>query len=220
MVDPERKSRMMDEIEQKEARLDVAVGSAISTLQREHLTSGTSASRATLAQLRSAVDKEPGTTPESWERVMEVIPQSYSGTSDEPSSGEWAVHLALTFYAVHQQGHSAPMHLRGRSFGTACGLLMRKRADTPSTKARYDSALTASNFVALRYHLRGLIGLMNADGIGFDYGGFAKDVFLLQHPKFRADIIRRWGRDFYRAFTQSTEAENITVDSASSAETN
>lgn len=198
------------ETDERPRRLDTAVRRAISRLQRERVEGDTSASRAALAQLRQAVDEEPGETPGAWERVMETIPPSYCGTTDEPSDGEWAVHLALTFYAVHQQGNTRPMHESGVSFGAACGRLVRGR--TASTKGRYDAALTATSFTAQRYHLRSLIGLMSTDGITLDYGRFAQDLFLLQKPGYRAGIIRRWGRDFFHAYTLTPRTEDASAE--------
>lgn len=191
----------MTESADADPRLDTAVGKAISTIQRDRLENETPASRAMLARLRLAVDEEPGDSPGVWERVMEAIPESYRGRTDAPSDGEWAVHLALTFYAVHQQGNAQPMHVRDMSFGTASGRLVRNR--TASTKARLDAALTATTFIAQRYHLRGLIGLMSTDAIPFDYGRFAQDIFLIQKPNHRPGVIRRWGRDFYSAYSRT-----------------
>lgn len=190
----------MSEDNNRNRKLDVSVGSGISKLQSAFLGEDPAA-RATLAQLRLAVDEEPGLNPRVWERVMAIVPESYAGWGDEPSNGEWAAHLALTFYAVHQQGNTRPMHDREVSFGAAVGALMRERP--PSTKARYDAALMATTFRQQRYHLRSLIGLLKADGIALDYGRFANDLFLLQIDEFRPGVIRRWGRDFYRSYSRA-----------------
>ena len=189
--------------EDRATRLDVSVGSNISKLQAAFLSDDPTA-RATLAQLRLAVDEEPGLNPRVWERVMETIPERYVGRMDAPSDGEWATHLALTFYAVHQQGNTRPVHVRDVSFGTAAGTLVRKR---PSTKGRYDAALMATTFRQQRYHLRGLIGLLKAEGIALDYGRFANDLFLLQKDEFRSGVIRIWGRDFYRGYSRVPDEE-------------
>ena len=195
----------MSESTDSTERLDHAVGTAIMKLQRERLDADTSASRAALAQLRLAVDKEPGENPVAWESVVEVLPSTYYGRTDAPSDGEWAVHLALTLYSVHQQGNTSAMHVPGVGFGTASGRLVRGR--TPSTKARLDAALTSTTFNAQRYHLRSLVGLMSADAIPFDYGRFAQDLFLVQKPDYRPGVIRRWGREFYRAFSHKPRAD-------------
>ncbi|OKL52916.1 type I-E CRISPR-associated protein Cse2/CasB [Bowdeniella nasicola] len=194
----------MNDNDESAQRLDVSVGSYISKLQSAFLGDSPDA-RATLAQLRQAVDEEPGQNPRAWERVMEVLPENYIGHGDDPNDGEWATHLALTFYAVHQQGNAKPMHVQKVSLGSAAGTLMRGRQ--PSTKSRYDAVLLASTLRQQRYHLRSLIGLFKADAIGLDYGRFANDLFLLQKDKYRSRIIRSWGRDFHRAFSRTRHDE-------------
>lgn len=183
--------------------LDAAVGTYVAGLQRDFLGGRESSTRATLAQLRQAVDEAPGVNPDVWQIVLEVLPEQFIGSRDQPTKGEWAAHLALTLYGVHQQGNTKPMHELGVSFGTAMGGLMR---DRPSAKSRYDALLTASHFAGRRNYLRSLTGLLSTDGIPVDHGRLALDLFRLQSADHKNSVVRTWGRDFYRAFAyRSTE---------------
>ncbi|MBX7556121.1 MULTISPECIES: type I-E CRISPR-associated protein Cse2/CasB [Kocuria] len=181
--------------------LDSSVGAYVSQLQRRFLSGSDPAARGTLARLRQAVDEQPGDTPEVWQIVLDVLPEQFLGTRDQPTRGEWAAHVALTLYGVHQQGNQSPMHAPGTSFGTSMGRLMRER---PSAKSRYDALLTASHFTGRRNYLRTLVGLLSTDGIPTDHGRLALDLFRLQSAAHKDRVIRVWGRDFYRAFTTRT----------------
>ncbi|MFL0503361.1 type I-E CRISPR-associated protein Cse2/CasB [Kocuria rhizophila] len=182
----------------KRRALDDAVGSYVAGLQRAFLGAQESTARATLARLRQAVDEQPGTDPEVWQIVLSVLPQQFIGSRDQPTKGEWAAHLALTLYGVHQQGNQSPMHVPGISFGNAMGRLMRER---PSAKSRYDALLTASHFAGRRNYLRTLTGLLSTDGIPVDHGRLAVDLYRLQSAEHKDTVVRVWGRDFYRSFT-------------------
>mgnify|MGYP001032041721 CR=1 FL=1 len=192
-------------------RLDERVGRTVGQLQRRFLDQDDSTARAELARLRMAVDEAPGRTPQVWGMVLAATPDHLVGTKDEPTRGEQTVHAALTLYAVHQQGNRRPMHVPdGRSFGTAAGILVRGR--TPSTKARYDALLMAGGDRNRAYHLRSLIGLLSADGVPLDYGRLAVDLHLIG-TSHREGVQRRWGRDFYRAFTAQAPPQLATDDS-------
>lgn len=63
--------------------------------------------KATLANLRRGVGKVPGELPEIWGVLFQNFPQALSEKASEiePSKAEWASYLALTLYALHQQGN-------------------------------------------------------------------------------------------------------------------
>lgn len=191
-------------------RLDRAVGNRVNRLQREFLTEELPHARGELAQLRQAVDEPPGISPLVWQLVLEALPEQFIGTRDEPTAGEWAAHLALTLYAVHQRGNQNPMHQIDNSLGRAAGRLIRTRqAQSQSVKKRYDAVLTATNFTSRRYHLRSLVGLLSAEAIPVDYGRLALDLYQFQKPGGKDTVNRVWGRDFYRAFTYKPVDEPI-----------
>lgn len=194
---PVRKEEITPGPVAKKGTLDTAVGTYVAGLQRDFLGERKSSARATLARLRQAVDEAPGVNPDVWQTVLEILPEQFIGSRDQPTKGEWAAHLALTLYGVHQQGNNTPMHEPGVTFGTAMGRLMRER---PSAKSRYDALLSASHFAGRRNYLRSLTGLLSTDGIPVDHGRLALDLFRLQSADHKNSVVRVWGRDFYRAF--------------------
>ncbi|GAA1342583.1 hypothetical protein GCM10009594_16250 [Kocuria palustris] len=194
--------------------LNAGTGAYVSQLQARFL-AGDPQARAILALLRQCVDEAPGHTPQMWEIALEVTPQNLIGRGDEPSPAESAVHQSLTLYGVHQRGNTSQMHYSdGRSFGYAMGRLMRGRA--PSTKKRYDALLGAQSPRSRAYHLRSLMGLLSADGIPLDHGQLAWDLYLLQVDRHRDSISRRWGRDFYRAFSSTAKSTDAAFTEAAS----
>ena len=75
--------------------------------------------RAELAKLRRGIGHAPGELPELWGSFLLGMPESFQGRS-APSAAEWAVYLALTLYAMHQQGERPP-HELPRQHAGACG---------------------------------------------------------------------------------------------------
>ena len=65
--------------------------------------------RAELAKLRRGVGHRPGELPELWGSFLLGMPEGFQGNNG-PTAAEWAVYLALTLYAVHQQGNDRPMN--------------------------------------------------------------------------------------------------------------
>ena len=65
--------------------------------------------RARLAELRRGVGHQPGDLPALWGSFLQELPkelwgrETAAGECREPSEAEWAVYLALTLYALHQQ---------------------------------------------------------------------------------------------------------------------
>lgn len=73
--------------------------------------------RAELAKLRRGIGHAPGELPELWGSFLLEMPESFQGRS-APSAAEWAVYLALTLYAMHQQGNDRLMNWQHTG---ACG---------------------------------------------------------------------------------------------------
>lgn len=182
----------------KDDSLQSRVSEQIYKLQSQYL-AGVPSARGALAELRKAVDEEPGINPRAWFMTMEAVPERWMGRDETPNLGELAAFTTLTLYAVHQRGHSLPMHDPRTAFAHAVGSLVRER--TASTKRRFDAILSATSFEAQRYHLRSLVGLLSTDELGFDYGRFARDLVHLQRPDSRPGIQRQWGRQFYQSYS-------------------
>lgn len=128
------------------------------------------------------------------------LPASLQGRGDVASRGERAAIATLALFARHQQSH------RDRSMQQATTSLAQglqrlateSRAEKALTR-RFNALLSAQSFDSLTWHLRALLAQLRTapSPIPIDYGGLARDLYLIQDPR-RADGVRlRWSRDFY-----------------------
>ena len=115
--------------------------------------------KAVLANLRRGVGRVPGALPELWGIFLQDLPEPLESKTGVPTPGEWAIYLALTLYALHQQGHALPnesMHREGVRFGRAVRGLVREgempesSSDAPkkspiSPRKRFLSSLSTTN---------------------------------------------------------------------------
>jgi CRISPR system Cascade subunit CasB len=196
------------------------VSHRVEDLQRRYLgAQRSSAAVATLAHLRRGLGKAPGEVPEIWDITVEGIPRP--GHGDDPSAQEHAAHAALTLYAAHQQSRTVPMHVRGRSLGTAVRSLARSQDATgdaereKAVRRRFDAVATATSFEEITYHLRGLISQLRSADIALDYGLLADDLEQMQRPQGLKAVRLRWGRAYHhldvsREDTDTTDTDPVT----------
>ena len=182
--------------------------------------------RAELAKLRRGIGHAPGELPELWGSFLLGMPESFQGRS-APSAAEWAVYLALTLYALHQQGEeNVSINEKGCTLGRAVRLLAQNSAAAAqdwtesSVLRRFNSLATAEEITEISHHLRGMIQLLSAakDGaIPLDYPQLAVDLYELQctdprYTQIPANVRLRWGQDLYRetkkASSEEEEKEN------------
>jgi CRISPR system Cascade subunit CasB len=161
-----------------------------------------SAVRATLARLRRGIGKAPGSIPELWDATLNGLPEALLSNGNVPSRGEWAVHTALTLYALHQQGKDLKkqcMSRKGESLGVAVRKLIDPEKDNEeAVTRRLNAAATSDSFEEFTRHLRGLIELLKSKDIPFDYPTLTEDLYRFQFPDMRDGIRLRLGQDFYR----------------------
>ena len=158
--------------------------------------------KAALANLRRGVGHAPGDQPELWGIFLQDFPPELESQNGIPTRAEWAVYLALTFYAMHQQGHSLPkdaMHQNDARFGQAVRKLVSpgEAPEDCSVLRRFNALATASSMPECAQHLRGIIQLLRASGIPLDYIQLAEDLYWLQNPVTAQRVRLRWGQDYY-----------------------
>lgn len=168
--------------------------------------------RAELAKLRRGIGHAPGELPDLWGGLLQGMPASFYGTNG-PSHEEWAVYLALTLYALHQQSNDTVcMSQLGCTLGRAVRRLAEQTvASGPdwtesSILRRFNALATAEEITEISHHLRGMIQLLRAakpDSIPLDYPRLAVDLYGLQCDapqlaQLPANIRLRWGQDLYR----------------------
>lgn len=159
------------------------------------------AARATLAKLRRGIGNEPGSMPALWDLTLNGLSESLTSKDGAPTRGEWAVHTALTLFALHQQGadmHQHAMSKEKNALGISLRKLIKNDEDEKRVKRRFDAAATSDSMEEFSHHLRGLIQLLKTQDIPLDYPALAEDLYWFQFPEARDSVRLRWGRDFYR----------------------
>lgn len=178
-------------------QLAYLVAGHVTRLQGAYL-EGVPAARATLAELRRGLGRPPGSVPAIWADTIGILPESMGGRDDRASRAEVATHIAVTLYALHQQGQAQPMHVPGVGLGSA---LQRLRgAENRSAEAvdrRFLALATASDLSEAAFHLRGLVTQLSGTTTGLDYGRLAGDLLDLATPGRETGVRLRWGRQFH-----------------------
>ena len=166
--------------------------------------------KAALANLRRGVGHLPGELPELWGSFLQDMPQEFFSRSGEPTAAEWAVYLALTLYAMHQQGHETPMCIPGEGLGRAVRRLSDRKGEDPQDSGayrRFCALITAGSMEELSHHLRGLIQLLSSEGLALDYPKLALDLYLLQLTDSASGVKLRWGQEYF--YQPKDDAEEL-----------
>jgi CRISPR system Cascade subunit CasB len=166
---------------------------------------------AMFAELRRGIGKQPGEVPQLWGYFLEGMPESFYGDA-QPSKAEWAIYVAITLYALHQQGNNASWVLQEKqSIGVAFARLIVSDEDRERITRRFNILATASSIEELTHYLRGAVQLLRDKKIGLDYVRLAGELYRFQYPQQVANVRLRWGQDFYRPIevknNKSTEGQ-------------
>ena len=159
--------------------------------------------RASLALLRRGVGRKPGDDPALWNILFEDLPEEMLSRTGEATREEWAIHTALTLFALHQQGRDPmrePMNSENRSLGRAAAMLVAGQGEDSRERItrRFNQAATSSDIEELAHYLREMILLLRREGIGLDYPMLAADLYQYQSYDLAPRVRLRWGQDFYR----------------------
>lgn len=156
--------------------------------------------KAVLAQLRRGVGKKPGEMPELWGLLLENMPESFMGTTGEPSREEWAIYAALTLFALHQQGHGESMNANDKENRLGCAVRKLAHNEDEEERVRFKLSLAASSddIEELSYRLKTIVRLLSAENIKLDYADLANDMFFFQFENSVDKVRLKWGQDFYR----------------------
>ena len=166
--------------------------------------------RAELARLRRGVGHQPGDLPELWGVLLQDMPEDFQGKNG-PSREEWAVYLALTLYAVHQQSQPDPMNSTTYSLGQAVRQWAERSAPgqdwtESSILRRFNALATADTLPEIAQHLRGIVQLLRAakgGAIPLEYPQLAVDLYDLQFVEKAPRVHLRWGQALYYTATKT-----------------
>lgn len=157
------------------------------------------------ATLRRSLGFAPGAYPPAYPFVERFV----AAESHANHPQRLALYLVAGLYAAHPKQASP-------SLASSLAQLMRQRGkDHGSSIEKRFVALLGADAEDLPKHLRQIVSLLSADGVGLNYTTLLKDLsFWLNtglDPEKRDRIRQRWARDFYRALTPATE-ESSTVN--------
>jgi CRISPR system Cascade subunit CasB len=131
------------------------------------------------------------------------MPESFLSKSVEPTREEWACYIAMTLYALHQQGFDVtkhPMHTNEHvSIGKAMLSFTNHDKDSNSRMyKRLQMLVTSKDMGELSTHLRSIIQLIKSEGIALNYALLASDLYEFQFTEQKSKVCFRWGQDFCR----------------------
>lgn len=170
--------------------------------------------RAALANLRRGVGRKPGELPQLYGEFLEDMPETLYFKGNKPSDAEWAVYMAVTLYALHQQSKDIRKNNMNQigedySLGAAASKLVADKDDRERIWRRFYVVASSEDMQEMNYHLRGLIQLLRDKDIPLDYPQLAKDLFWYQCSRESANNVRlKWGRDFYKKLNVENEEDN------------
>lgn len=171
-------------------------------------TQNDSARRADLARLRRGIGLHPGADPELWAAFLNELDEEMYSPDGKPTYAEWAVYIALTLFALHQQGSDTrekPMSRDEQKLGKAVADLIKGPDDEERVRRRFNTLATSDSIEELSHHLRGMVQLLKAGGIPVDYPRLAGDLYEFQFIDRRDAVKLRWGQDFYSAMKKNND---------------
>lgn len=161
--------------------------------------------RATLAKFRHCIGEKPGSDPDVWAETLGDLPEDLlaKGNEPEPTWAEWAIHIAMTMFAMHQQGsniQSECMHREKYTLGKAIRMLADRKGEggEDAIKRRFNATVTSESVEEFAHHLRSMIQLLKAESIPLDYEQLTRELYLFQNSDARDSLRLRWGQDYYR----------------------
>ena len=156
--------------------------------------------KAVVANLRRGVGCEPGELPQLFGIILMDMPEKFMSEDGVPTKEEWSCYIALTLYALHQQGNemgNRSMHTEERiDLGTAMWELASSYEDSNAEQRmlqRMRMLSTSADMKELSYHLRGVVQLLKSKGIPLNYRILAADLYELQCLDGKKHVHLRWG---------------------------
>lgn len=157
-----------------------------------------------LALLRRNVGQDPENVPEIARLVLQDFEDPYH-TATRYTRAERAVFAAITLYAKSFQNGGKDGHTEGVSFGYAVRLAAADKEtgkeddDRLKQIVRYmNRILSADCIQTLVRYTDSLLQVQKDKMPGFDYGWFAKDLFLSEIREYNPSVKLAWSADFLR----------------------
>lgn len=163
-----------------------------------------SATKATLANLRNSISKPYSQTIGVFSTFYKYLPDSFISEYGDLSYQEKAIITSLQIFAVHQQGNSQSVLLEAndenkyKNIGYALKVL-RTDENAKSTDRRFNAMISADTFEEFTFHLRQLISLLKSrSDKKVNYAKLAQDLYYFQIPSMRENIKLSWAKEYYK----------------------
>lgn len=163
-----------------------------------------SATKATLSNLRNSISKPYSQTIDVFAALYRYLPDSFISEYGDLSYEEKAIITALQIFAIHQQGNSKSILLdnvdeeKYKNMGYSLKVL-RTDDNVKSTDRRFNTMITADTFDEFVFHLRQLVNLLKSrSDQKVNYAKLAQDLYYFQIPSTRESIKLSWAKEYYR----------------------
>lgn len=164
-----------------------------------------------LAELRRSVATRPGENTATWSIEFENLPEELAGIGTQPATpAEWAMHLAITNYAVHQQSKTSPMYvptnytnkeLHGLGHAVHQLVILEqkdklKQLEHDQMPTRFNALITAETIEGTAHYLRQIVSQLRGKSIPLDYSRLAGQLFDLGSPYTRNNVRLELAREY------------------------
>lgn len=164
----------------------------------------TSEGKASLANLRNSIGKDPSETIEIWPIMLENMPDEFLGRDGNLTAEEKAILNTLQLYALYQQGGPESVAIdkeinRWVNMGTSFSNL-REDDNRVSADRRFNTMVTSTTYDELFYHLKQMFGLLKSRSKGqvkVDFSKLGQDLFWFILG-YEGNIRIAWSREYYR----------------------
>lgn len=157
-----------------------------------------------LALLRRSVGRDPEEAHQIAQTVLQDFEEIYRAATGY-TRAERAVFAALALYAKSFKDKYEDGHTEEASFGCAVRLAAtdketgKEDADCLKQIVRYMNRILSADYLqTLVRHADSLFRVQKGRMPGFDYGWFAKDLFLWQIREYNPSVKLAWSADFLR----------------------
>ena len=172
-----------------------------------------SATKATLSNLRNSISKPYSQTIDVFATLYRYLPDSFISEYGDLSYEEKAIITALQIFAIHQQGNSKSILLENvdkekyKNMGYSLKVL-RTDDNVKSTDRRFNTMITADTFDEFVFHLRQLVNLLKSrSDQEVNYAKLAQDLYYFQIPSTRESIKLSWAKEYYRYTNKEDKGE-------------
>lgn len=172
-----------------------------------------SATKATLSNLRNSISKPYSQTIDVFVALYRYLPDSFISEYGDLSYEEKAIITALQIFAIHQQGNSKSVLLENvdeekyKNMGYSLKIL-RTDDNVKSTDRRFNTMITADTFDEFVFHLRQLVNLLKSrSDQKVNYAKLAQNLYYFQTPSTRESIKLSWAKEYYRYKNKEEKGE-------------